>query len=76
MTLRHFVRDRCRAVIEEALRVAAESGIRGGATLAWIPNECVLFNRYDRRTRRVWHDELCRRIGADRRLAAVAPGET
>jgi hypothetical protein len=76
MSFRDLAHDRFQAVIEGALRVAAEGVITCDATLACIPSESVPFSRYDRRPRSLWHDELCRQVGANQRHAAVVPGET
>jgi hypothetical protein len=71
-----FVHNRSHAVIEGALRAAAERGITCEATLAGIADANSPSNRYDRRAQRIWHDELYHQMGENRRHAAVVRAET
>jgi hypothetical protein len=63
-------------VIGGALRAAAARGIHCKATLIGIVDANSLFDRYDRRAQRIWHDELYHQMAENRRHADVVRGET
>ncbi len=74
MNLRDFVQDRTAAVIEQALRLAAECGITRNLTLAWIPDERSSWDRRDHQTARFGFATPRRLTGATWRSLVLMPG--